>query len=75
MAYRVHQSWQINLSPKAVKGASLPLEGIHNIHGGDSLPLGVLSVGDSVPDDVLQEHFQDSSGLLVNEAWQDQKDK
>ena len=75
MAYRVHQSRQINLSPKAVKGASLPLEGIHNIHGGDSLPLGVLSVGDSVPDDVLQEHFQDASGLLVNEAWQDQKDK
>ena len=46
----------------------MPLEGIDDIHGGDGLPLGVFSVGDSVPDDVLKEHLQDTPGLLVDEA-------
>ena len=46
----------------------MPLESIDNIHGGDSLPLGMFSVGDSIPDDVLKEHLQDSSGLLIDEA-------
>merc|ERR1719247_3065851 len=55
-------------SLKAVQGATLSLQGIHNIHGSDSLPLGMLGVGDGVPDHVLKEHFQDTPGLLVNEA-------
>ena len=46
----------------------MPLEGIDDIHGGDGLPLGVFSVGDSVPDDVLKEHLQDTPGLLIDEA-------
>ena len=56
------------LTAKAVKGAALPLQSIDHIHGSDSLPLGVLSVGDSVPDDVLQEHLENSTGLLVDES-------
>ena len=56
------------LTAKAVEGAALPLQGIDHIHGSDSLPLGVLSVGDSVPDDVLKEHLEDTAGLLVDEA-------
>ena len=43
------------LSTKSVQSTSLPLEGVDHIHGGNSLPLGVLSVGDSIPDDVLEE--------------------
>ena len=31
------------LTSETVQGASLPLEGIDNIHGGDGLPLGVLT--------------------------------
>ena len=53
------------LTSESVQGASLSLEGVHNIHGGDSLPLGVLGVGDGVSDDVLQEHLnndQSNSG-------------
>ena len=46
----------------------MPLEGIDDIHGGDGLPLGVFGVGDSVPDDVLKEHLQDTPGLLIDEA-------
>ena len=57
-----------SLTAESVQGASLPLEGIDNIHGGDSLPLGVFSVGDSIPDDVLQENLEDTAGLLVDEA-------
>jgi len=28
----------------------------------------VFSVGDGIPDDVLKEHLQDTSGLLIDEA-------
>ena len=55
------------LSSKSVEGAPLPLEGVHNVHGGDSLPLGVFGVGYSIPDDVLQEDLQHSTGFLIDE--------
>ena len=57
-----------SLTSESVEGTSLPLEGIDNIHGGDSLPFSVFSVGDSVPDDVLKEDLEDSTGLLVDES-------
>ena len=41
---------------------------MHDIKSGDGLAAGVLGVGDGVADDVLQEHLQDTSGLLVDEA-------
>merc|ERR1719347_232491 len=56
------------LASKAIQGATLPLEGIHNIHSSNSLPLGMLSVGDSIPDDILQEHLQDTPRLLIDET-------
>merc|ERR1719295_2199320 len=58
----------MGLASETIQGATLPLEGINNIHGSDSLPLGVLGVGDSVPDDILKEYLQDSPGLLVDET-------
>ena len=56
------------LTSEAVQGAALALECVDNIKGSHSLSAGMLSVGDSVSDDVLKEHFQDTSGLLVDEA-------
>ena len=56
------------LAAEAVEGAALPLEGVDHVHGGDGLPLGVLGVGDGVADHVLEEDFEDASGLLVDEA-------
>ena len=56
------------LTSESVEGAALPLEGVDNVHGSDGLPLGVLSVGDSIPDDILQEDLEDTPGLLVDEA-------
>ena len=74
----------VKLSSKAVQGPALPLEGIHHVHGSHSLPLGMLSVGDSITDDILQEHLyaqdmqdktlkrenhlQDTSGLFIDQT-------
>ena len=44
-----------NSTFEAIESTSLPLESIDHIHGGDGLPLGVLSVGDRVSDHILQE--------------------
>ena len=60
--------WWNCLTSESVQGASLPLEGIDDVHGGDGLPLGVFGVGDGVPDDVLKEDLEDATGLLVDEA-------
>ena len=57
-----------DLTSKTVEGTSLPLESVDHVHGSDSLPLSVLGVGDGIPDDVLEEHLEDSAGLLVDEA-------
>ena len=46
----------------------MPLEGIDDIHSGDSLPLGVFGVGDGITDDVLKENLEDTAGLLVEQA-------
>ena len=34
----------------------------------NDLPLGVLSVCDGVPDDVLEEDLEDTTSLLIDEA-------
>ena len=56
------------LTAESVQGASLPLQSVDNIHGGDGLPLGVLGVGDGITDHVLQEHLEDTAGLLVDQT-------
>ena len=40
------------LATEAVEGLALALERVDNVHGGDSLPLGVLGVGHSIADHV-----------------------
>ena len=56
-----------SLTAETVEGTALALASVDHIPGGASLPLGVLGVGDCVPDRVLRKHFQDPVGLLVNE--------
>lgn len=53
---------------EAVQGAALPLERVHDVHGGDGLALGVLRVRHSIADDILEEHFEDAAGLFVDES-------
>ena len=56
------------LTSKSVKGTPLTFEGIDDVHGSDSLSLGMLCVGDSIPDDILEEYLEHSASLFVNEA-------
>ena len=56
------------LTAEAVQGPSLALERVDNVEGSDGLAAGMLSVGDSVTDHVLEEDLEDSAGLLVDEA-------
>jgi hypothetical protein len=56
------------LTSETVKGLSLTLESIDDVHCHDSLAAGVLSVGYRVTDDVLEEYLEDSTGLLVDKS-------
>jgi hypothetical protein len=54
------------LTTETIEGTSLALESVDYVEGGDSLALGVLSVGDSVADDTLEEGLENTTGLLVD---------
>ncbi|TRY67497.1 hypothetical protein TCAL_03754, partial [Tigriopus californicus] len=56
------------LTAEPVEGATLTLQSIDHIHSGDSLPLGVFSVGNSITDDVFQEDLQNTTGLFIDQA-------
>ena len=55
-----------DLSTETVKGTALALESVDNIERGDSLALGVFSVGDGVTDDTFQEGLENTTGLFVD---------
>ena len=57
------QAWEGSIS-EAIESMSLPLDNLDKNQSGDSLPLGVIGVGDSIPVDVFQEHLQRTPGLL-----------
>ena len=61
-------STQPRLSSESVQGASLSLESVDDVKGSHSLSASVLSVGDSVTDNVLKEHLEHSTGLLVDQS-------
>ena len=46
----------------------MSLKGVDDIQGSDGLSLGVLGVGDGVTDHVLQEHLENTAGLLVDQT-------
>ena len=57
-----------SLAAEAVQRASLAFQGVHDVHGRHRLALGVLRVGDRVADHVLEEHLENTTRLLVDEA-------
>ena len=59
---------KLRLTSESVQGASLAFQGIDDIHSGDGLPLGVLSVGDSISDHVFEENFEDTSSFFVDQS-------
>ena len=54
------------LTTETVEGTALALEGVDNVEGGDGLALGVLGVGDGIPDDALEEGLEDTTRLFVD---------
>jgi hypothetical protein len=63
-----HRGWTHSLAAETVQCTTLAFQRVDNVHGGDCLPLGVLGVGDGVTDNVLQENFEHTTGLLVDET-------
>ena len=57
-----------HLSSKAVESPALTLECVYDIEGSDGLATCVLGVGDSVADDIFEEHLQDAAGLFVDKT-------
>ena len=53
---------------ESVESSALSLQSVDDVHGGDGLSLGVLGVGDRISDHVLQEHFENTSRLFVDQA-------
>src|SRR2546422_482868 len=49
---RMMMNGKQDLTSETIEGSSLSLQGIDDIHGSDSLPLGMFSVGDGISDDV-----------------------
>ena len=45
----------------------MSLESIDDVESSDGLSLGVFGVGDRVSDDVLEEAFENESGLVIDE--------
>jgi hypothetical protein len=56
------------LTTETVKGLSLTLEGVDDVHGSDGLPAGMLSVGDGITDDILEKDLEDTTSLFVDQT-------
>jgi len=54
------------LTSETVKSATLSLESVDNIEGGNSLSLSVLCVCDGITDDTFEEGLENTTGLFVN---------
>ena len=56
------------LSSETVEGPSLTFQCINDVLCSDCPSFGVLSVGDSVLGHIIQEDFQNTLGLFVDES-------
>ena len=54
------------LSTETVKGTTLSLKSEHNVHSSYSLTTSVLSVGNSITDDIFKEDLQHSSSFFID---------
>ena len=58
----------VRLTAKAVQSATLSLQSVHHIHGCHSLSLGVLGVCHSITDHILEENFEYTASLFVDQT-------
>ena len=45
----------------------MAFQGVDDVHGGDGLPLGMLCVCYGIPDHVLKEHLEYTTGFFIDE--------
>ena len=57
-----------SLTAKSVQSTALSFQSVHHIHGCHSLSLSVLGVCHGITDHVLQENFENTTGLLIDQA-------
>ena len=65
---RASLKFHANLTAKTIESVPLALQSVDNIHGSDSLSLGVLGVGDGITDHVLQKYLENTASLFVDET-------
>jgi hypothetical protein len=58
----------VNLAAESVKSATLALQSVHDVHGRDGLAACVLSVGDSITYNILEENLEHTTGLFVDKT-------
>ncbi len=52
---------------ESVDGSALSLKSIDDVHSSDGFSSGVLSVGDGISDNTLEESLEDLSGVIIDE--------
>jgi hypothetical protein len=61
-------SFRYQLTAEAVNGPALSLEGVNHIYRGDGLPPGVLRVGNTVTNQLLEKFLEDTASFVVYQA-------
>ena len=57
-----------SLTTETIEGPALPLESVNNVHSSDGLAASVLSIGDSVANDVLEEDLENTASFFIDET-------
>jgi hypothetical protein len=57
---------RLSLTTETIQSTALALQSVDDIERSDGLALGVLSVGDGITDDTLEEGLQNTTGLFVD---------
>jgi hypothetical protein len=57
-----------SLTTETIQSTALAFQSVDDIERSDGFALGVLSVGDSITDDTLEEGLQNTTGLFVDHS-------
>ena len=60
-------TWSLkSLTSETVKGLSLTLKSVNNVHGNNGLTAGVFSVSYGIADNVFEENLEYSTSLFID---------
>lgn len=59
--------WRINCRSHKEFGCGAT-DSVDNVHGGGSLAVSMLNIGDGIMDDILQEYIESSAGLFLDQS-------